>query len=109
MAKVNVYIPDDLLEHVDIDALALGRSRSSIVQEALAEYIATRNDAERRTRAEGAIEIADRVAATWAEHDTTPVVGASDFLIGLRHASEGDTDADIVRRILGDSSGGGRE
>ena len=31
MAKVNVYIPDDLLEQVDVDALSLGRSRSSIV------------------------------------------------------------------------------
>lgn len=109
MAKVNVYIPDDLLEHVDIDALALGRSRSSIVQEALAQYVSARSEAERRTRAEAAIEIADRVAATWPAHDSVPEVGASDFLIGLRHASEGDSDADIVRRILEGPHGAGRE
>ncbi len=109
MAKVNVYIPDELLEYVDGDALALGRSRSSIVQEALAEYVATRSEAERRSRAEDAIEIADRVAATWTDYDAAPEVGASDFLIGLRHASEGDSDADIVRRILESRAGEDRE
>lgn len=109
MAKVNVYIPDDLLEQVDVDALAMGRSRSSIVQEALAGYVATRGEAERRSRVEGAIEIADHVAATWAEHDAAPEVGASDFLIGLRHASERDGDADIVRRILESRAGEDRE
>ncbi len=109
MAKVNVYIPDDLLEHVDYDALALGRSRSSIVQEALAQYVSARSEVERRTRAESAIDIADSVAATWPAHDAAPEVRASDFLIGLRHASEGSSDAEIVRRILEDSSGGGRE
>jgi predicted transcriptional regulator len=107
MAKVNVYIPDDLLEHVDIDALALGRSRSSIVQEALAQYVAVRGEAERRAGVEHAIDIADRVAATWSQHDASPEVSASDFLIGLRHASDGDSDADIVRRILEDGPGGG--
>lgn len=107
MAKVNVYIPDDLLEHVDTDALALGRSRSSIVQEALAQYVSARSETERRARAARAIEIADHVAATWPARDAAPEVGASDFLIGLRHAAEGDSDTDIVRRILEDSSGGG--
>ncbi|PKQ19412.1 MAG: hypothetical protein CVT66_10290 [Actinobacteria bacterium HGW-Actinobacteria-6] len=109
MAKVNVYIPDDLLEQVDVDALSLGRSRSSIVQEALAEYVATRSEVERRTGVERAIGIADRVAASWSEHDTAPEVGASDFLIGLRHASESDSDAEIVRRILSERPGEGRE
>lgn len=107
MAKVNVYIPDDLLESVDVDALALGRSRSSIVQEALAEYVAMRGEAERRASVERAIDIADRVAATWSEHDASPEVSASDFLIGLRHASDGDSDAEIVRRILEDGPGDG--
>lgn len=107
MAKVNVYIPDDLLESVDVDALALGRSRSSIVQEALAEYVAVRGEAERRAGVERAIDIADRIAAAWPEYDASPEVAASDFLIGLRHASEGDSDAEIVRRILEAGPGGG--
>ncbi len=105
MAKVNVYIPDDLLEQVDVDALAMGRSRSSIVQEALAGYVATRGEAERRSRVEGAIEIADRVAAIWPEHDAAPAVSASDFLVGLRHATDGDSDAEVVRRILEERAG----
>lgn len=107
MAKVNVYIPDDLLESVDVDALALGRSRSSIVQEALAKYVAVRGEAERRASVERAIGIADHVAASWPKHDTSPEVSASDFLIGLRHASDGDSDAEIVRRILEEGPGGG--
>ncbi len=101
MAKVNVYIPDSLLEHVDADALAGGRSRSSVVQEALAEYVAARTEAGRRSSVESAVAIADRVAAAWPDSDILPEVGGTEYLVGLRQASEGDTDADIVRRILG--------
>lgn len=106
MAKVNVYIPDDLLEHVDADATALGRSRSSIVQEALAEYVASRAECQRRAGFERAIAIADEVAAMWAECDRLPEVGASEFLIGLRRAPDGASDAEIVRRIIEERSGG---
>ncbi|KAF0206736.1 MAG: ribbon-helix-helix protein, CopG family [Actinomycetota bacterium] len=100
MAKVNVYISDGLLERVDADALSLGRSRSSVVQEALATYVATRAESVRRSGAENAIAIADRVAHEWPENDMLPAVGATEFLIGLRHASEQDDDDDIVRSIL---------
>lgn len=109
MAKVNIYIPDDLLEHVDADALAFGRSRSSVVQEALTEYVASRTEAERRSGVENAIAIADRIAAAWPEHDLLPEVGGSEFLVGLRRASEDDSDAEIVRRILEQRSGGDDE
>lgn len=100
MAKVNIYIPDDLLEHVDADATALGRSRSSIVQEALAEYVSTRAESERRAGVERAIAIADRIAARWAESDRLPEIGGSEFLIGLRRASDDDSDAEVVKRII---------
>lgn len=106
MAKVNVYIPDDLLEHVDADARALGRSRSSVVQEALAEYVASRNESQRRAGVERAIAIADRISARWAESDRLPEVSGSEFLIGLRHAPDGASDAEIVRRIIEERSGG---
>lgn len=106
MAKVNVYIPDDLLELVDSDAVALGRSRSSIVQEALAEYVASRAETQRRAGIERAIAIADEVAAMWADNDTTPEVSGSEFLIGLRHAPDGASDAEVVRRIIEVRSGG---
>lgn len=106
MAKVNVYIPDELLEHVDADAATLGRSRSSIVQEALAEYVASRTEMQRRAGVERAIAIADRVSARWAEKDRLPEVSGSEFLIGLRHAPDGATDAEIVRRVIEERSGG---
>lgn len=100
MAKVNVYIPDELLEQVDADAETLGRSRSSIVQEALAEYVAARTESGRRASVERAIEIADGIAARWPESDRLPEVGGSEFLIGLRHAPDGATDTEVVRRII---------
>lgn len=100
MAKVNIYIPDDLLEHVDADAVALGRSRSSIVQEALAEYVASRAEAQRREGVERAIAIAERVSARWAESDRFPEVSGSEFLIGLRSAPDGTSDAEVVRWII---------
>ena len=109
MAKVNVYIPDDLLEHVDADATALGRSRSSIVQEALTEYVASRTESQRRAGVERAIAIADEVAAMWAENDKYPEVSASEFLIGLRHAPDGASDAEVIRLILEERSGGSGE
>ena len=40
MAKVNISIPDGLLDEVDALAAELKRSRSGIVQEATAEYVA---------------------------------------------------------------------
>lgn len=40
MAKVNVSIPDELLEQVDEIASELHRSRSGLVQEATARYVA---------------------------------------------------------------------
>lgn len=105
MAKVNVYIPDDLLEHVDADAAVLGRSRSSIVQEALTEYVTSRAETERCAGVERAIAIADRIAARWVESDRLPEVSGSEFLIGLRHAPEGAGDAEVVRRIIEERSG----
>lgn len=40
MAKVNVSLPDTLLDEVDELATMLGRSRSGFVQEATALYVA---------------------------------------------------------------------
>ncbi|MHB1016946.1 MAG: ribbon-helix-helix protein, CopG family [Coriobacteriia bacterium] len=109
MAKVNVYIPDDLLEHVDADAATLSRSRSSIVQEALAEYVAARTESARRSGIERATEIADDVASKWAESDRLPGVSGSEFLIGLRHAPDGASDAEVVRRIIEERADGAHE
>lgn len=104
MAKVNVYIPDDLLEQVDTDAAALDRSRSSIVQEALVEYVTSRAKESRRVDTRRALELAEGVAATWCERDRHPEVLASDYLVGLRQADDTDDDAAIIARILGQSN-----
>lgn len=40
MAKINVSIPDGLLDEVDEAATWLKRSRSSLIQEAAAAYVA---------------------------------------------------------------------
>lgn len=109
MAKVNVYIADDLLERVDAEAHALERSRSSVVQEALAEYVTSRAEAGRREAVTRAIDVAEGIAADWPSQDAHPEVLASEYLIGLRAADEGDADADVVRRIVSERGrqGGG--
>ncbi len=50
MAKVNVSLPDELLDEVDELAASLNRSRSGLVQEATALYVAQARD--RRAEAE---------------------------------------------------------
>jgi predicted transcriptional regulator len=51
MAKVNVSIPDELLEEVDSLAAELHRSRSGFVQEATAHYVTrVRSERERAER-----------------------------------------------------------
>ena len=51
MAKVNVSLPDELLGEVDQLAAQLERSRSGLVQEATAHYVAhLRSDMERAAR-----------------------------------------------------------
>jgi len=72
------------------------------VQEALAEYVATRTECNRSAGVEQAIAIADRIAARWAGRDRLPEVGGSEFLVGLRRAPEGASDAEVVRRIIED-------
>lgn len=54
MAKVNVSLPDELLAEVDEIARELDRSRSGLVQEATAQYVARLREeqAEEKRRAE---------------------------------------------------------
>ncbi|MGB4592151.1 MAG: ribbon-helix-helix protein, CopG family [Coriobacteriia bacterium] len=102
MAKVNVYLPDELLEQVDSDADARCRSRSSIVQEALVDYVTSRAKESRHADAGRAVDVAENLAATWREHDRHPGVSASDYLVGLRQADDADDDAAVIARILGE-------
>jgi metal-responsive CopG/Arc/MetJ family transcriptional regulator len=62
MAKVNVSIPDDLLDQVDALAEALHRSRSGLVREATAQYVTRVKDEQAREERRSSIEEAMRAA-----------------------------------------------
>jgi Arc/MetJ-type ribon-helix-helix transcriptional regulator len=103
MAKVNVYIPDDLLEQVDADAALGDRSRSSVVQEALAEYLTEsrkeKRDRERREDMGKALEILDRIHAMPPGPTDIPDITGSEFIRGLRDADDDATDDEIIELI----------
>ena len=109
MAKVNIYVADDLLEQVDAEARDAGRSRSSVVQEALAAYVTSRVETGRREAVERAIDVAEQLATVWGSLDAHPEVSSSEYLIGLRAADEQDADAQVVRRIIAEREAAGRE
>ncbi len=51
MTKLNISMPKELLEEIDAEASALGLTRSGLIQEASARYVATARadrEAERR-------------------------------------------------------------
>jgi hypothetical protein len=103
VAKVNVYIPDGLLEEVEASALMSGRSRSAVVQEALTEYVTGRKassaQAERRARMDTALREMDEMAARSPESDNYPDITAGEMVIEARHADADVPVEEIVRRI----------
>lgn len=78
MAKVNVSLPDELLDAVDELAEELQRSRSGLVQEATAQYVAAvreeRARAARRAGIEGAIADARRLSGIVPPGDDTTLL-----------------------------------
>jgi metal-responsive CopG/Arc/MetJ family transcriptional regulator len=80
MAKINVSIPDGLLDDVDELAAELKRSRSGIVQEAMALYVARVREelaAEARRRdIEAARKDMSKLAAKLEPFDGTAAVRA---------------------------------
>lgn len=103
MAKVNVYIPDDLLEQVDADATRDARSRSSVVQEALAEYLTDsrkeRRERERLDDERRALAIIDGLLAKPPGPTDIPDITGSEFVRGLRDADDDATDVEIIELI----------
>ncbi len=75
MAKVNVSLPDELLKDVDALAEELNRSRSGLVQEATAHYVADvreqRAIARRRVEIEGAMAEARKLASLVPDGEDT--------------------------------------
>lgn len=80
MAKVNISLPDELLERIDTLAAELERSRSGLVQEATAEYVTRvleeRRKTERAERIDRAIARARALAETIEPFDSTAAIRA---------------------------------
>jgi metal-responsive CopG/Arc/MetJ family transcriptional regulator len=80
MAKINISIPDELLDDVDALAAELERSRSGLVAEATARYVASvkdeRAEAERRARIDRAMEEARAIGRKVGSFDSTAAIRA---------------------------------
>ncbi len=67
MTKLNISMPQELLDEIDAESRALGLSRSGLIQEASARYVvAARQDREaeaRRLRIEAAARRMQRIGA----------------------------------------------
>lgn len=78
MAKINISLPDHLLEEVDAIATELHGSRSSFVAEATARYVATlteeRARAERQRRIDRALEQAAVIGEKFGSFDAAASV-----------------------------------
>ena len=82
MAKINIYIPDEMLERIDCSAQDAGISRSGLIQEAMGEYLGAQERAAiagtRQARIEAAISAARTVAEDMpADIDAATVIRAS--------------------------------
>jgi metal-responsive CopG/Arc/MetJ family transcriptional regulator len=78
MAKINISLPDRLLEEVDAIAVELHGSRSGFVAEATARYVATlteeRTRAERQKRIDRALEQAAVLGEKFGSFDAVASV-----------------------------------
>lgn len=76
VAKVTISLPEELLEKLDAEADALGRSRSFVAQEAMASYLGKtaeqRVDEARRASIHSAIEGMREIAARNPHLDGRP-------------------------------------
>ena len=60
MARVNVFLSDELLERVDAEAADARLRRSALIQAALTSYLEERKQARGRSRARGEMDRAGR-------------------------------------------------
>lgn len=78
MARVNVFLKDDLLKDIDQEAAQSSKSRSALLQAALRDYLEARRrerETDRRRKAmEEACQRIDRVAERLGRWDPTPIV-----------------------------------
>jgi len=90
MTKLNISMPQELLEEIDSEAAALGLSRSGLIQEASARYVvAARADREieaRRLRIQAAAERMRHIGAEFGlSGDTARLVAEARAAEVVRH------------------------
>lgn len=78
MARVNVFLPDELLSEIDTEAGRSGVRRSALIQEALRRLLddrkREREDAERRREMEAAAQGMDALAGRLGNWDPVPLI-----------------------------------
>ena len=78
MARVNVFLGDDLLKAVDAEAEQTGVNRSALIQTALKEYLESqrraREQAEARRRREEACKKMDELAEKLGDWDPVRII-----------------------------------
>jgi predicted transcriptional regulator len=92
--KLSVSLPGPLASRIDELAEQDGISRSALVQEAAAQYVASRDaavrEAGRRTAVNDALANFDEIAASWGADSRSGV----EYLADVRGDSGGETPAD---------------
>lgn len=78
MARVNVFLGEDLLKAIDKEAKQAGISRSALIQTALAEFLKVRQEAreeeKRRRTMEEACREMDKLAEKLGDWDPVAVI-----------------------------------
>jgi len=96
--KFSISLPEDLVADLDEIAQADGSTRSAVIREAAAEYVAVRRSAAyedtRRRRVSAAIEGFDRIAAEWGEDTSTSL----DLLLQVRGEADAASGAGAKKR-----------
>ena len=87
--KFSISLPEDLAGQVDDLAAAEGLTRSALIREATASYVASRasaaHEAERRARIDEALAGFDVVASAWGADDRSGI----DYLREVRRVDGG--------------------
>ena len=93
MARVNVFLKDDLLKAVDTEAADAGTNRSALIQAALTEYLETRQKAreaaEAQRRMDDACKKMDALAQKLGSWDPVKIIrGFRDSRYGAARRSD---------------------
>lgn len=78
MARVNVFLKDDLLRAIDTEADQAGMNRSALIQEALVQFLSARQklreEEARRRRMEEACRLMDELAEKAGDWDPVAII-----------------------------------